>query len=86
MPLKIRRKEKEVHQIQGILLHEARREGMIENHHTFTVTIFTRKVIILEISLRRTKFHATRVEEKIMGLMIKEEETTKGMITMEDMK
>jgi len=50
------------------------------------VTIFTRKVIILEIALRRIMVHATTLEETITGLMIKDEEMTKGMIVMEEMK
>jgi len=79
-------KENEVHHIEGSPLLKAQREGMIENHHTMNVTIVTRKVILIEISLRRTKVHATRVEAKVIVLMIKEEEMTKEMTTMEEMK
>ena len=68
-----RRKENDVHQIQGSLLLEIQREGMIENHHTLDVSIVTRKVIMIEIALRRTMVHVATLETTITIMVIKEE-------------
>jgi len=81
-----RRKENDVHQIQGSLLLEMQRKALKENHHTLNVTNVTRKVTMLEIAFRRTMVHATTLEATITSLMVEEEEMTEGMIVMEEMK
>lgn len=80
--LKTRRIKEKVHQIQESLHIKSQKEGMIEHHLTLNTTVVTRRVIILEIALRRKMVHTTTLEATIAGFMI-EEEMIKRMITME---
>lgn len=59
---------------------------MIKNHQMLNVSVVIRKVIMLDISQSKTKFHDTTQEPTITSLMIEEEEMTKGVIRMEEMK
>lgn len=58
---------------------------MIEHHLILNAIIVTRRVIMLDISPKRTMVHATTLEATT-SLMIKDEEMIEGMIAMEEMK